>query len=141
MAGFKFTPPAGPVPSIARELLARWAQAGFRPPPAMQVPSAPGMQPMMPPSPGFNVGDGGRLSDGLAGWKPRRSDPRTAGDADLAGYNRVGPTGMVDVGNGVMLPNPNGNQYGAGGSLIGALDLPDFWSGARLQGGFNAYYP
>jgi len=106
--------------------------SGFR------VPSVAGMgslpAPLQAQQPGFNVQD---LLNRLKPASENPADPaafgRTKGDADLSGYNR-NPT-MVDVGNGVLLPNPNapaGVGGGGGGGPFGFLgSIPDFlkqWS-------------
>ena len=58
MAGFNFTPPPGPIPLIAN--LAQLAQASFRPPPMMNMPTGMSVSamPALQQAPGFNVADG-----------------------------------------------------------------------------------
>jgi hypothetical protein len=52
---------------------------------------------------------------------------RTGNDADLGGYSNVKPGGMVDVGGGQMLPNPNAPDPSGGPMawLRRQLGLPD----------------
>lgn len=130
MPGFNFTPPTAatpgfnfsPVQPYSPELLAQIAQASFRPPAPMQM---PGMQPMQIQQ-ARGAGDimsgldalGASLAKGLGGLG---GATRTGGDADLGGYSKVAPGGMVDVGGGQMLPNPNGLQYGSDGMPIGPV--------------------
>jgi len=97
---------------------------GFRPPgPAPNAPlmQAPQMAQQQMGIPGMGLG-------GLAGLF--KGDSRTANGGDLGGYSKTPPGGMVDVGGGTMLPNPNGQQYGAGGVPLG---LPT--AGGGLGGG------
>lgn len=87
---------------------------GFRPPgPGPIAPMMQG-QPLPMGIPGMGMG-----TRGPNDWQTQR----TAGGGDLGGYSKTGPGGMVDVGGGVMLPNPNdpasygtGSQTASGGS-------------------------
>lgn len=119
-----------PFQGFPPELLAKIAQGAFRPPGAMGGMQTPGFQ-MPTGGGGMGMGDGmAGLAQGLAGWKPGPAGDgtRTGNDADLGGYNNVKPGGMVDVGGGQMLPNPNGMQYGADGMQIGpAQGGGNFW--------------
>lgn len=89
-----------PFPSIPAELLAKLAQGAFRPPQAM------GMQaPMMPQTPGFNMGDGMSAGMGLgmgAGLFNRTSgDGRTTPEGNISGFPKGGgPLGPGESGPG-----------------------------------------
>lgn len=134
MNGFNVPAQKGFVPfqMLSPEVLAQLAAASFKPPQPMAV---PGMQMI-----GMGMGQqqpadmGAGLGAGMAGLGSIASmlgpmmrgggveAARTAGDADLGGYSKTGPGGMVDVGNGVMLPNPNQpDSYGPAGSGAGGL--------------------
>src|SRR5512139_691292 len=119
--------------NITPELLAQMAAASFRPPAPMS------MGGMAAPqggggTPGFNVGEAGNvLGTGLGmmfgkpGFDPANPGAaygRTAGNADLGGYN--GAPSMVDVGGGQMLPNPN---------AVGAADPSGFSGIMKFLGG------
>jgi hypothetical protein len=128
MAGFNVTPP---VPQLTAAQLAQLGLAAFRPPNPMTMPGMPSMPTGQ--APGFGIGEGAAmLSAGLGALKggpvtPGMEPARTAGDADLGGYSKVGPGGMVDVGGGAMLPNPNAPDPSGGPMawLRRQLGLPD----------------
>ena len=127
MPGFNFTPP---VPQLTAAQLAQLGLAAFRPPNPMSMPGMPSMPTGQ--APGFGIGDGAALlSAGLGALKGMSGaagdGTRTGNDADLGGYSNVKPGGMVDVGGGQMLPNPNAPDASGGPMawLRRQLGLPD----------------
>lgn len=102
-----------PLQFMTPEQLTAAAQGAFRPPGLM---SGGGMPGMGQPQGGMGLGEGLGLAGLALGMGKGLGSPfggdgtRTGRDADLGGYSNVGPGGMVDVGNGQMLPNPNQPQ-------------------------------
>lgn len=66
-----------PFPMLTPDILAKIAEASFRPPPLMGAPSMGGMpMPQQGGTPGFNIAGGlAALGGGLAGWKPSLQTP------------------------------------------------------------------
>jgi hypothetical protein len=99
---------------------------GFRPPGAGGG-GLPGIAPQaqmgMPrvPMMGFGLGK----AEGFDPRDPGAAYGNTKNDADLAGHSNVGPGGMVDVGGGVMLANPNAAMPTGNSSFLDFLaNLP-----------------
>lgn len=158
MAGFNFPVVATNPNSLPALLRQKMISPGLVPGPVQKpqltsgfrVPSVPGMGSLpallQAQQPGFNVHDLAHgIGDLLNRFKSASENPadpaafgRTKGDADLNGYN--GSPTMVDVGNGVLLPNPNApaGASGGGGGPFGFLgSISDFLQRSFPQNSSN----
>lgn len=121
--------PRRPFPMLSPELLAKMAEASFRPPPLMGPPNLGGMGMPSGDAPGFNVGSGlAALGDGLAGWKPAGA-PKGMPEDEKLGAAVAGINALQPGPDGKFAPPPMPTDIGSGQGGRGWLDfLTGLWS-------------
>jgi hypothetical protein len=131
MAGFNFTPPPGPLPPMAN--LAQLAQASFRPPAMMNMPTGLSAMPVLQQAPGFNVAAGmDALGAGVIAALKGMSDPAVAEQRAAPGFGTLDPTTMPSTSSIDRRLDPSlGSQDALGGPP------PDFPAAAGGDGPFS----